>query len=289
MPQTNAPTAPDPSAPELLAVAGPSAFGGDSKRFWELLWIISVADFRKTYANTALGFAWTIVKPLVFFGLIFLVLREIFRFGANIPNFGEILILGLILYTYFAETTGRAVRSVAAREGMVRKMQFPRIVIPLSVSLAGIFTLILNLAAILPLFVLFGLAPQPEWLMLIPILAVLVIFSTGVGLILSVLYVRFEDVNQVWTLITRVLFYATPVLYPIEILDSPLTEIVSLNPLAFLIEEARIFVIDPSLPQPGDVAGLLCGVIVPVTLIVAAPIVGLYFFNRYAPRMAEAL
>ncbi len=274
---------------ELTEVHGPSAFGGDRRRFRELLWIVSVADFRKTYANTALGFLWTIVRPLVFFGVIFLALREIFRFGGNIEDFGQRLVLGLVLFTFFSDTTTRCLRSVPQKEAMVRKMQFPRIVIPLSITLASTFTLLLNLLSVLPLFIITGVGPYAEWLLLLPVLVLLIVFSSGLGMLLSVLFVRYEDVGQIWTLTSRILFYATPVLYPVSLLDPPLSDIVSLNPLALLIEQARVYVIDPGGAGAADVAGPVVGVLIPMILIAITPLLGLWIFSREAPRVAEAL
>lgn len=284
----SAPTLPaDP--PELREISGPSAFGTDRRRFWQLLWTVSVSDFRQTYANTALGFMWTVIKPLVFFGVIFIVLREILRFGADVPNYPLILVLGLILFQYFQETTTRAVRSIPAREGMVRKMQFPRIIVPLSMSLTAALTLILNLLAVAPLFIAYGVTPVPEWLLLVPIIALLVVYSTGLGLILSVAFIRFEDVNQIWSLISRILFYASPVLFPIEIIPEPFDKIMAVNPLSPLIEQARVWVIDPTAPGPADIAEVWLGIVVPLSLIVVIAVYGVWLFRREAPKVAEAL
>lgn len=277
------------SSPELIEIRGPSAFGGDPRRFRELLWLVAVSDFKRYYANTALGFMWTIVRPLIFFGVIFLVLREIFRFGGNIENFGQILIVGLVLFQYFSDVTGRALRSVPAKESIVRKMQFPRIVIPLAVGLTSTFTLALNLVAVLPLLMISGITPTVEWLLVIPVLALLVAYSTGLGMILSVLVLQFEDVAQAWGLIARILFYATPVLYPLDALDPPFSDVISVNPLAMLIEQARVYLIGSSQIGPLDAAGPLFGVAIPLTLTLLTPLVGMWLFNLRAPRVAEAL
>ncbi len=150
------------SEPEhvLREITGPSAFGGDRRRFLDLLRLITSNEFRAQYATTTLGFLWTIIRPIVFFGVIFLVLRGVLRFGANIPNYGQMLVVSLILFTYFQESTSRGVRCVAAKEGMVRKMRFPRIIIPLSVSISAMMTLVLNYAAVFPLMIIFGLRPR---------------------------------------------------------------------------------------------------------------------------------
>ena len=282
----------EPPAPELREITGPSAFGGETRRLFDLLWLVTVSEFRSQYANTALGFLWTILRPLVFFGVIFLVLRGLLRFGANIEDYGQILVLSLILYTYFLETTTRAVRSVASKEGMVRKMQFPRIIIPLSVSLSSLITLGLNLLAILPLMMAFGLSPQPGWLGFPLLILLLVVLTTATAMLLSVLFVRHEDTAQVWGLISRVLLYATPILFPIETfgrISEVVQGIVAASPLAAIIEQARVWVIDPDAPNGASEVGWIVGLAVPIALGVAICIYGFWLFKREAPKVAEAL
>lgn len=285
----------DPAAAthlELREITGPSAYGGDPRRFWDLLWLITINEFRSQYANTALGFLWTIIRPLIFFGVIFLILRGLLRFGADIEDYGQILVLGLILFTYFLETTTRAVRSVASKEGMVRKMQFPRIVIPLSVSLSSAMTLILNLVAVFPLLLAFGLRPQLGWLGFPLLILLLILFTTAVAMLLSVLFVRSEDTAQVWGLISRVLLYATPILFPIETFSrvgKGITAIVASSPLAAIVEQARVWVVDPDAPNGVTEVGWLFGLVVPVALGAAICVYGVWLFERDAPKVAEAL
>jgi ABC-2 type transport system permease protein len=274
---------------ELREVRGPSAFGGPWRRFWDLLWFTSVLEFRVRYANTALGYLWTIVRPLIFFGLIFLVLREVIRFGEGVTNYGLMLVLNIVLFQYFQEATSRAVRSVSSKEGMVRKMQFPRIVIPLSVSLTAAFTLLLNLVAVFPLFLIAGLEPRWSWLLLGVVIVLLVLLTTSLSMILSVTFVRTEDTAEAWSLTARMLFYASPVLYPIELVPESFRSIVAANPLSLLLEQARVWVIDPGAPGAVEAAGVVAGVLIPLALIGVIAIGGLWLFEREAPRVAEAL
>lgn len=276
-------------APELREVKGPSAFGGSPRRFWELLWLTSVTEFRVRYANTVLGYVWTIVQPLIFFGVIFMVLREVLRFGAGVENYALILVLGIVMFQYFSQATARGVRSVSAKERMVRKMQFPRIIIPLSVSLTAAFTLLLNLVAVFALFLVTGLEPRWSWLLLSVVVLGLVLLTTALAMILSVAYVRSEDTAEGWSLVSRMLFYASPILYPIELVPDSFRSIVAANPLAPLLEQARVWVIDPSAPNAVEAAGLVGGLLVPIGLIVAICAFALWLFEREAPRVAEAL
>lgn len=281
------------AAPHVLhEITGPSAFGGDSRRFLELLRLLTVSEFRNQYANTALGFLWTILRPLLFFGVIFLVLRGLLRFGEGIEDYGLILVTGLILFMFFLESTTRGVRSVPAKEGIVRKMQFPRIIIPLSVTLSASITLILNLVAVFPLMLAFGLEPQLGWIGFPLLLAALILFTTAATMLLSVMFVRSEDTAQAWTLVARMLLYATPILFPIETfarLGSIVQSAVASSPLALIIGQARVWLIDPGAPNGLSEVGWVFGLAVPALLflavVVAAPIV----FARDAPKVAEAL
>lgn len=275
--------------PELQDIRGPSAFGGGWRRFVDLLWLMSANEFRTQYARTALGFLWTIVRPLVYFGVIFLILREVLRFGPGVKDYGIILVLNLILFTYFQEATTRAVRSVSQREPMVRKMQFPRIIIPLSVSLTAALSMIVNLLVLLPILLLFGLEVHETWLWFPLLLLGLITLTTGVSMLLSVLYVRYRDTAQVWSLISRLLFYASPVLFPIEIVPDSFQEYIAASPLAPILELTRLWVVDPTAPGPTAEVGTLVGLVIPVALSVAICVGGLWLFERDAPRFAEEL
>lgn len=278
-------------APVLQEVRGPSAFGGEFSRFWDLLRLVSVTEFRAQYANTVLGFTWTLIRPLIFFGVIFLVLREILRVGVEVEGYGASLVLSLILFTYFQDSTSRAVRSVSAREQMVRKMQFPRIVIPLSVSVTGALTMLLNLLAVFPLLLAFGLEPRWQWALFPLILLALAVLTTAVSMILSVLFVRFEDTAQAWNLAARLLFYVSPVLFPIEFVPGAgvFREIVAASPIALLLELARVWVVDPSAPGPVEAGGVWLGVVVPVVIFAGICAFAFWIFERDAPRIAEEL
>jgi ABC-2 type transport system permease protein len=278
-----------PAEGGLVPARGPSAFGGSARRFVDLLWLSSAIEFRARYATTFLGYLWTIVRPLIFFGVIFLVLRGILNFGKGIENYGPMLILNLVLFQYFQEGTSRALRSVTSKEGLVRKMQFPRIVIPLSVSLTAGFTLLLNLAAVFPLFLITGVEPRWSWLLLAVVILGLVLLTTGLSLMLSVAFVRSEDIGEAWLLLARMLFYCSPILYPIEKVPESVRSLVAANPLSPLLELARLWVIDPSASTPVEAAGALVGLVIPLFAIFAICVFGLWLFDREAPRVAEAL
>lgn len=277
-------------SPPLREVTGPSAFGDVGwRRFWDLLWLTAKTDFRMRYVNSVLGYFWALMRPLLSFGIIFLFLRGILDFGSQIPDYGAMLMLNIMLFQYFQETTTRGLRAVSTSEALVRKMQFPRIIIPLSASMTASMTLFLNLGVGCLLLLAFGLTPAPGWLFLPIAAAAIIVFSTAIALILSVSYIRLPDIGQVWMIVTRVAFYVSPILYPIEILDNPLRAIVLINPLTPIFVEVRHFVIDPAAPQYVELAGGMLHAMIPLAIALFTCVYSVWYFKREAPGVAEAL
>jgi ABC-2 type transport system permease protein len=273
----------------LQDVRGPSAFGGGAGRFFTLTWLLSVTEFKLTYFGTVFGYLWSLVSPLLLFIVLYAVFTRIVRFGGLVPHYAQLLLLNLTLYSLFREATTRAVRSVVTSENIVRKMQFPRLVIPLSVVTTGLLSLGLNLIAMLLFLTATGVGPRVTWLALPLIVAVLVVLTTGVSLLLSALFVRFRDVAQMWGVAVLVLFYASPVLYPVNVIPDSMRFLLFVNPFVPLLEEARRLVVDPTAPSAVDVAGSVFGIIAPAMVVLTVCAVGLWTFVRAAPRVAEEL
>jgi ABC-2 type transport system permease protein len=275
---------------ELREVLGPTAFGDtDRKRFKELLWLSAATDFRMRYVDTLLGYFWALARPLFTFGIIFVFLRNILGFGGKIPNFAALLMINIILFQFFQEATNQGLRALASREGLVRKTQFPRIVIPLSTSLTASMTLGFNLMVGYVLLLVLGVPPAPGWLLLPFLAAILVVLCTAISLILSVAYVRMRDIGQVWSVISRAAFWGTPILFPIELVPQSVRSIVALNPLTPIFVEVRRAVIDPNAPGMIEATGSLAQALIPVVLGVLICVFSLWYFVRQAPTVAEAV
>ena len=172
---------------------------------------------------------------------------------------------------------------------MVRKTQFPRLVIPLAVVLTCLFNLGVNLVVVFGFILVAGVAPLWTWLLLPLVLALLTVFTTAVAMIVSALNPRFRDTGIIWAVAVTALFYATPVLYPIEFIGGTLGKLLALLPLAPLFEAARKWVIDPDAPGPAEAAGGAEWLLVPAALFVAVCVLAVWIFNREAPRIAEEL
>lgn len=277
------------SRTELREVSGPSSIGGGRRRFFELLWLISVTEFKKTYFGTVLGYFWSLARPLMLFAVLEFVFTRVFRLGSGVPNYPVMLLFNIVLFTFIQEATGTAVGSVLGQEDVVRKTQFPRLVIPLAVVLTGFFNLALNLIAVFAFILAYGVDPAWTWLLLPVILASITILTVALSMLLSALYVRFRDVSIIWGVAITVLFYATPILYPIEKVPDQYRDFLLWNPLAPIFEQARAWIIDPGAPGAVSAAGGLTGLIPAIVIYVAVCVAGVLVFRREAPRIAEAL
>lgn len=281
------PTTIEEEAP-LRPIAGPSAFGEDRRRFYNLLRLTAVQDFRLQYRTSALGYVWTLGRPLLLFAVLYLVFTHIFHFGDTIPHYAVLLLMNIMLFQFFTDATGSAMGSVVRGEPVVRKMHFPRVVIPLAVVVTAAMTSGMNLIVVLGFMLASGVGPLVTWLLLPAIVIPLVVVSTGVALLLSMAYVRMRDLEHVWTVALRALFYITPVLYPLERVPESFRWLVTLNPLTPILYQARIWLVQPDAPslvQAVGVAPLIGSVLIALALCAG----GVWLFVRQAPRVAEAL
>jgi ABC-2 type transport system permease protein len=201
-----------------------------------------------------------------------------------------LLLFNIVLFGFFQEATGVAVTSITAQEGVVRKTQFPRLVIPLALVLTGLMNLGLNMIAVFIFILAYGVDPTWTWLLLPVIVLAITVLTTAVSMLLSVLYVRFRDVEIIWSVVATVLFYGTPILYPIELVpDEILRELMLCNPLVPIFEQARQWIIDPNAPSALDAAGGWLQMMPSIILYVGICVVAWRVFTREAPRIAESL
>ena len=275
------------AAEELRDVRGPSALGGGWRRSLELLYLIALTDFKRSYLGTALGYLWSLARPLLLFGVLLTVFTQAFDLGDRVASYPMLLLFNIVLFSFFQEATTQAVNSIVSQESVVRKTQFPRLVIPVAVVLTSLFNLGVNLVVVLAFVLIEGVDPTWTWLLFPLVIAALVVLTTAVASILAALFPRFRDTAIIWGVVSTALFYATPVLYPLEIVSQRLQDVLALNPLTPIFELARKWVIDPDAPV--SAAHGWAGLVVPAVGFVAICVLAGWIFNREAPRIAEEL
>jgi ABC-2 type transport system permease protein len=273
---------------------GPSALGGEARRFVELTLTMARTEFKLRYYGSILGYVWSLMRPLLFFGVLYLFFVKIAQIAKG-PYYGAYLLTAIVLFSYLSEATAASVTCLVAREGMLRKIRFPRMVVPLSVSLTATFNLAVNFIAVLVFAFASGVTPTILWLEMIPIVLLFIVLATGIAMLLSALFVRFRDVQPIWEVFLQIWFYGSPVIYPATAyvsnkLGFNVQHIAMINPVATLLAQMGHAFIDPSgYPTAVGAAGAVWPVVIALAIIPAVFALGWWVFTREAPRVAEYL
>jgi ABC-2 type transport system permease protein len=292
-------SAPAISDPLGQPIRGPRALDESWSRFWHLAYNIARSEFKLRFFGSALGYLWQVVRPLLLFGVLYVFFVVVFHVdkakGAAGHLYGPQLLGSIVLFGLFGEATANAVRSVVDRENLVRKIQFPRLAIPISVVLLALFNLALNLVVVMIFALAGGVRPMISWLELPLILLMLTVLTTGVAMLLSALFVRFRDISPIWEVFSQVLFYSSPVIIPAEAVrerlggSSFLYHVYTLNPLVAIFQQFRHAMINRATLSAGQIMGSWTALLVPTALVAAIFVIGFWVFNREAPHIAEDL
>lgn len=272
-------------------IRGPSALGSDPRRLMHLSLTLAVLEFKLRFFGSVLGYVWQLMRPLLLFGVLYAVFTQFVKLGAGIDFYPAILLTGIVLFTFFSDATARSVTAVLDRENLVRKIEFPRLVVPAAVILIAYFNLVLNLLAVLVFVLLTGVEVRLEWLALPLLLLPLGMFAGGLAMLLSALYVRFRDVQPIWEVVLQVAFYGSPILYVLDQLPSVQLQhlVIWFNPLATILVQSRHSLIDENAPNSWDAAGGFEYLLIPGAIVLGVFALGFWVFNREAPRIAEEL
>jgi len=295
-------SAPRPRAPFTLEelgrpIRGPRALTDDRRRFWHLTYNIARNEWKLRFFGSVLGYVWQLMRPLLFFSVLYVFFTKVGHVNSSTApgseKYGIQLLGSIVLFTFFAEATAGAVRSVVDRETFVRKIQFPRMAIPLAVVLVASFNLALNLLVVLGFALATGVHPMLSWLEVPLILIVLAVFAAGVAMLLSAMFVYFRDIQPIWDVVSQVLFYASPVILTVatikERLGTTWLHIYMLNPLAVTLQQFRHAVVTHDTPSAAAAIGGYAELLAPLAIVVAVFVLGFYVFNRTAPYVAENL
>lgn len=255
-------------------------------RFLDLIKEIGISDFKVKYNNSILGYFWSLGKPLMLFLILYIVFYKFLKFGVGIPNFPVYLLLGIVLWSYFAEATLTAMHSVVGKGGLIRKVYFPREVIVISSSITTFLTFLLNMLVVFGFIIFLRIPITANYLLVIPIIIELYIFTLAVSLILSAMFVKFRDIGHIWEVLLQGLFYATPVIYAVGAIPESYRGVIMLNPIAQIIQSARYALIsNESITSSQVLPGLMK--YVPYAIVMALFIIGVVYFRSAAASFAE--
>jgi ABC-2 type transport system permease protein len=264
--------------------------GPTAARFLVLVRALTLTDFKLRYAGSVLGYFWSLARPLLLFGVMYVAFSMVLRFGEGVENYPLMLLVGLVLWTYFAETTSAAISILVSRADVLRKIAIPLITLPVSVSLTALLGLLLNLVAIAVFIFVGGIAPTWSWLWFPLLVVELYAFTLGVSLILSALYVPFRDMGNIWGVLSQALFYASPIIYPITLvasLNPDWIEPIMASPISQMIYQSQSVLIGGVDP----ITELLPGwtILVPYATVVATLAMGLLLYRHRSATLTERL
>lgn len=259
------------------------------RRILTLTWTLAITEWRLKFYGSTLGVLWMLIRPFAFFGVIYIVFTQIAGLDENVENYGVYILFALVTFNFFAEVTSNSVSSLVMRENLLRKMQFEPIVIPLSVMITALLNYLTTLAAVFLFALGNGIYPDVSWLQLPLIIGVVAFYATGIGMLLSTLYVRYRDVYPAWEVIQQILFYSSSTLYVATQVPEKWQSEFLMNPLAACFAQMRHAVIDPGAPTTATLMGGTEYLFIPLGFVLVVFTLGAIVFRRASPRIAENL
>lgn len=252
-------------------------------------------DFKLRYQGSILGIAWSVLKPLMLFVVMYTVFVRFLRFTDGTPLFPINLLLGISLWQFFSEATNMGLRAVVDRGDLLRKIHFPNYIVVVSAGVGALISLVINLLVVF----VFALCKIPDFqftwrLLLLPVnLAQYYILAIGVALLLSAVFVQFRDIGHIWEVVLQALFYGIPIFYPLSMVSefSPtIAKIMLLNPIAQVVQDVRHNFIDPlNVPTVWSEINSVWIQFIPVCLSLAICALGIYVFRHFSRKFTEVL
>lgn len=246
-------------------------------------------DFKLRYQNSALGYIWSLLRPLALFVIMYIVFVKFLRVDYGVPHSALYLLVGLVIWNYFTEVTMGSVGSIVGRGDLLRKLSFPKYVIVLSGSFAALINLGLNFIVI-ALFMLISRVVPPIQIIFLPLLILeLFVFSLSIAFFLSALFVRYRDVNYIWEVVVQAGFYVTPIFYPISMVPHGIAKLLMLNPLAQIVQDARHIIVTTQTPTITSVYGNAYVRLIPISIVVMIAFSSAIYFRRRSKYFAEEI
>ncbi|GAB2025284.1 ABC transporter permease [Lactovum odontotermitis] len=268
-------------------------------RNWILLKGLVKTDFKLRYQGSFIGYLWSILKPILLFLVMYMVFVRFLRLGGLVPHFPVALLLGITLWNFFGESTSIGMTTIVARGDLLRKISFPKPILILAVVMNALINFGISLIVVIIFAVWNGVHFSWTLIAVIPLSVELVMFTLGVALLLSTIYVYFRDLAPVWEVVMQAGFYATPIIYPIsQITDvmpgsagQTIARIVMLNPMAQIVQDFR-YVLTYSNnmnPTAWQLFNHWYYGFIPVALSIFVFLLGLHVFNKRAKKFAEVV
>ena len=255
---------------------------GDLWRYRELIYFLTWRDIKVRYKQTVLGGAWAIIQPfftMVVFSLFFGKLAKVPSDGLPYPIFAY---AALVPWTFFANGLSQSSNSLVGSANLIKKVYFPRLVVPISSVISGVFDFILAFVVLLGMMLYYGIFPTINIVWLPLLLLLTLTNSLGVGLWLSTLNVQFRDVRYTIPFLTQFWLFSTPIAYPSSLLSQPWRTLYGINPMVGVVEGFRWALLGTD-TAPGPI--IMVSSLVALALLVG----GAFYFKRIEKSFADVI
>lgn len=245
-------------------------------------------DFKVRYQGSALGYAWSLLRPLLMFVILYVVFVKFLKFGAGVPHYPVYLLLGIVMWNFFTEVTAQGLGSIVGRGDLIRKIRIPRWIIVLSSSISALINFLLNLLVIV-IFMYINHVDIMRTILWLPLIfAEVYLFSLGLALFLSAAFVKFRDVSYIWEVLLQAGFYLAPILYPLSrITNLTFQKIILLNPMAQAIQDARYASITHQTTIAHEVFQGGWYQFIPFLVVIFMVVIGISYFKKESKYFAE--
>ena len=263
-----------------------------SKKNRALLSELVRTDFKLRYQGSVLGYAWSLLRPLMMFAILYVVFVKFLKIGGDIPHYPIYLLFGIVLWTFFADMTTQSLGSIVGRGDLIRKIKIPRWMIVLSSSINALINLGLNLIVI-AIFAAINHIQLHESIMLFPLALIeIYLFALGISMFLSAAFVKYRDIGYIWEVVLQAGFYFVPILYPLSMIKNELAQkLILLNPMAQAIQDARYAVVthDEKVITTYRIFDGGWYMLIPLIIVAAVLVLGVVYFRKKSPTFAEDL
>jgi ABC-2 type transport system permease protein len=245
-------------------------------------------DFKVRYQGSALGYLWSLLRPIFQFAILYVVFVYIFKLNRGVEHFAAYLFFGIVLWNFFVEATSTGMTAVVSNGDLIRKISIPRFLVVVGTSVSAVINLSLNLVVVVVISLINGVHPSMSWLVMIPLLLELFVFSQAVAFFLCALFVKFRDINYIWEVIVQAAFYGTPILYALSLVPHRFQVLLMFNPMAQIIQDARYSFVTHQTVTGWRVMhhGLF---VVPLVIVAGAAVLATLYFRQQSKEFAENL
>ena len=249
-------------------------------------------EFKLRYQGSVLGYLWAVLKPLFLFLILYVVFVYFMRIGGDIPHWPVAMLLGIVLWTFFAEVTNMGLAAVVNRGDIIRKINFPKYVIVLASSISAFINLAINLVVIGVFMAINGVEITSLALLTPLYILEIFVFGLGIAFLLGALYVKFRDIAYIWEIIMQGLFYMSAVIFPMSMvvaMNATVAKLLLLNPVAQAIQDARYTLITTDIVTLGTLVHNPWIHLIPFAIVIVTFVFGAWYFKKQSATFAENL